>query len=145
MSGFPLTRKKMCVSQISLLLRFALYTPILFVFLIPPLCACPSLFCTDKEREYIEQNRLKSIDHSETLTLSAIIYTDSHRWTLWFNEQIIHATDPQKIREFHIKKVTPYDVTFSWNPPHSRSSIHFILRPNNIYLKNKNEIMNKSN
>jgi len=53
----------------------------------------------------------------ETLYLSAIMFMDAQNWTIWLNDQIIHAGDFLDFLPIQIKTVTASDVTFAWTPP----------------------------
>jgi len=115
----------------------------------PALQAYPSLFFTEKEIHLMGQalssqhNVTKKTEGSATLSLSAIIYVDEHHWTLWANNQIIHAKDGRSFDGFHIKRVRPLKVEFSWIPPNATHPIVFTLRPQQMFLGTENRIIPK--
>lgn len=53
----------------------------------------------------------------EALYLSAIMFMDAQNWTIWLNDQIIHAGDFLDFLPITIKAVTAQEVTFAWTPP----------------------------
>lgn len=55
----------------------------------------------------------------EAIHLSAIMFMDAHNWTVWLNDQMIHAGELLDSLPFQIKEVTPYEVTLQWKPPGS--------------------------
>jgi hypothetical protein len=122
-------------------MRGFMWNKMIVALLIPPLYAYPSLFFRDQEKAYIEQMRRQSPERSEGLYLSAMVYTDANHWSLWFGNQVVHSTDPPKIKEFQITKVTPYGAVFSWRPPHATAPIRFELCPHQMYLKVENRVV----
>lgn len=126
-----------------------LYTIIIFFLFINSLLAQPSLFFTEKEVRFIQKNiflnnKVKETgENSKILHLSSLIYIDESHWTLWLNDQILHATDSPQIDGFHIEKVTPFSVEFSYLLPQSTIPLKFTLCPHQIYWGGKNRILRK--
>jgi hypothetical protein len=123
-------------------LRWTINIVLLFLFA-PTLLAQPSLFFTENEIKLIHQNMAftHKLDKSYDLYLSSIVYVDEAHWTLWLNNQIIHATDPQQLEHFQIKRVTAFQVEFSWLPSHSTIPLRFTLRPHQIYRGRENRVI----
>ena len=94
----------------------------------------------DTIREYLEGGGDISASIPEAtigvIHLSAIMFMDAQNWTVWLNDQIIHAGDLLDSLPFQIKKVTPHDVTFQWETSrHSSQSVK--LRAGETYHPTK--------
>jgi hypothetical protein len=129
---------------ISIRLRVIYRQFYLMIVLILPFEVHGSLFFTEKEVQHIHQNFLlknKRVQNRENLYLSAIVYVDEDHWTLWVNQQPIHASDPQQLHGFHIEKVTPLTATFSWHPPQESVPLRFTLRSQDIFLGNEKKVI----
>lgn len=109
----------------------------------------PSLLFTDNELELIRQhisplNGLNNTtSHAGELHLSGIVYVNADHWSIWVNNKRISSDNLHQIDGFQIEKVTPLMVEFSWIPPQSDKTQEFTLRPNQIFLVNKNRMMSK--
>ena len=105
------------------------------------LSAHPSLFFTKEEvnhiRECFSSKENSNLRDSGRLSLSALMYFDEGHWSLWVNDKIINPENSHEIKDFHLEKVTPREVEFSWTPPDSSTPIKFTLHPYQTYMARK--------
>ncbi len=93
------------------------------------LLAYPSLFFTDEEIKCIHEEGKDKKAHNLKLHLSALIYRDENHWSLWVNHKIMCSEMHGGIDGFHLERVKPHEVTFSWIPSDSLIPKTFKLRP----------------
>ncbi len=110
-----------------------------------PICAYESLFFTETEKDIIHENLLESKTHPfkdrEKFQLEALIYISEKIWSLWINNEIICPENVYKIKGYRIKKVTPWNVTFSWIPSNSSTPKTFTLCPYQAYDSKEQKII----
>lgn len=102
------------------------------------LWAYPSLFFTDEEMRFIQQNMYSNIltrpfVQAETITLSAIVYIDENHWTLWVNNIALRPETAFGMENLEIVKVRPQNVTFLWAPSNTPTPQTFTLHPGQTY------------
>ncbi|HUX79398.1 MAG TPA: hypothetical protein VMW10_06615 [Alphaproteobacteria bacterium] len=98
------------------------------------LIAFPSLFFTDEDIKAIRESKRDKTAHSLKLHLSALVYRDQNHWSLWVNHKIIRPETHRDIDGFHLERVMPHEVTFSWIARDSTTPIIFTLRPSQTYV-----------
>lgn len=131
----------------SLLRNLFWLASLLFLYPIPLVGESPSLFFTEKEihlikQKFLFQNEVEKIDKKlENIYLSAIIYVDESHWTLWANQQAVHALNPHPIDGYNIEKVTPHAAVFSYIPSNSTASKKFTLPLHHMFLSAENKII----
>lgn len=85
----------------------------------------------------------KNHQKSNKLSLSSLLYLDSSHWSLWINDEIICPDSSRNIQEFHIEYVGPFEVKFSWIPPHSTEKEHFTLHSHQAFLIDEKKIIDE--
>lgn len=113
----------------------------IFAFWFNELFAYPSLFYTDQDMEAIHEKGLDEKTRSQRLYLSALIYLDQNHWCLWVNHKIMRPETSHSIDGFHLERVMPHEVTFSWIPQDSTMPNTFTLRPSQTYVANEQKIV----
>lgn len=98
------------------------------------LIAYPSLFFTDEDIKAIQEGESDKTSHRLKLHLSALVYRDQNHWSLWVNHKIIRPETHRNIDGFHLERVRPHEVTFSWISRDSTTPKTFTLRPPQTYV-----------
>lgn len=114
---------------------------ILFLFWKNELQAYPSLFFTEEEVNSILENLSRTqqtpspnpLKNTERLFFSGITYFDNTHWILWINDKAINKKTLHKLAPFHVLKVKPNLVKFSWLPPGTMVRKFFELHPGQTY------------
>src|SRR5947208_16308278 len=109
------------------------------------LLAHPTLLLTKEEIDYIQKNFSKNEKNASSnqakLYLSAIIYIDTFHWSLQINDKIIRSDNFPNNDHFHIEKVLPHKVMFSWVSKDTGMTYRFYLRPHQTYFASSQKIV----
>lgn len=92
---------------------------------------------TNENQQDKKTNPLAQNVNGVYLFLSAIMYFNDQKWTVWINDQPLSDLST-RIPSFLLKKVSPHSVTLtSSNQP----GTEITLRPNQTYILDRNKLI----
>lgn len=78
-------------------------------------------------------NRSKTVNVQEHLSLDGLLYGGPSHWILWMNGKKVTPHHKYQLQKIVIKKVTPNEVTFSWGLPGTKQQKYVTLRPGETF------------